>query len=393
MNPGTNTIGIVGAGSGGEAILAILLEIPGIVVKYMCDLNPEAPGFHLAKKNHIQCLTDIRLKALLEDTEVELIFEVTGKDKVFNYLQKNKLPGCNVMGSAAARVMFHMIDTQQKITTELKAYKLELAERVIERTDELETVNKELQQQVFNYQMLNEKLQEINSEKTKYLVNATHQLKAPFAAIQSYTDILQAGYADDLSDKVIAIVGKIKIRCELLSRSIREMLELANLNSCVEENIKMVDICLNELIARVIDIVEGIAESRNINIAFSKCTGNCMVKCNPDQIMTLVQVLIENAINYSDDNSNIEITLEEGLSNRVTLTVTDHGIGIASKNLKLIFKEYFRSNVAVKKSTNGTGLGLSIARRIAQIHRTDILVDSTLGEGSSFKVSFSLSKD
>jgi len=392
MDTGTNTIGIVGAGSGGAAILSILLEIPGIIVKYMCDLNPEAPGFQLAKKNNIQCVTDTGLTILLEDPEVDLIFEITGKDKVFNYLQDNKLPGCNVMGSAAARVMFHMIDTQQKITTELKAYKLELAEKVVERTDELETVNKELQQQVYSFQLLNDKLQDINDEKTKYLVNATHQLKAPFAAIQSYVDILLAGYADNLSDKVVSIVEKIKTRCELLSRSIREMLELANLNSCVEENIKMVDVCLNGLIADVIDIVEGITASRNIKFTFTKCTGNCQIKCNPDQIKTLVQVLIENAIHYSDDDSEIEVTLKEGPSTRVTLTVTDHGIGIASKNLKLIFKEYFRSNEAVKKSRSGTGLGLSIAKRIAQIHRTDILVDSTPGEGSSFKVSFSLLK-
>ena len=393
MDTGTNTIGIVGAGFGGAAILSILLEIPGIIVKYMCDLNPEAPGFQLAKKNNIQCVTDTGLAILLEDPEVDLIFEITGKDKVFNYLQDNKLPGCNVMGSAAARVMFHMIDTQQKITTELKAYKHELAERVVERTDELESVNKELQQQVYSFQLLNEKLQDINDEKTKYLVNATHQLKAPFAAIQSYVDILLAGYADNLSDKVISIVEKVKIRCELLSRSIREMLELANLNSCVEENINMEYSCLNVAVNGVIEMVSSIAEHRNIDIVFTRCTGNCITKCNPDQIKTLVQILIENAINYSNDNSSIEVSLVEGPSTRTTLTVTDHGIGIASKNLKLIFKEYFRSNAAVKKSTSGTGLGLSIAKRIAQIHRTDILVDSTPGEGSSFKVAFSLSKD
>nr|MDA3810067.1 HAMP domain-containing sensor histidine kinase [Spirochaetaceae bacterium] len=323
-----NTIGIVGAGSGGNAILANLLEIPGIKVKYICDLNPEAPGFGLAKKNNIICITDINLQLLLDDPEVELIFEITGKDSVFEYLQKNKLPGCNVMGSAASRVMFHMIDTQQKFTTELKAYKIKLADRVIERTDELEKVNKELQQQVYNYQLLNEKLEEINDQKTKYLVNATHQLKAPFAAIQSYVDILLAGYADGLSDKVVSIVGKIKTRCVLLSQSIREMLELANLNSCVEENIEMVDTCLNSVIAKVLDLVEGITESRHIKFAFTECNGDCLVRCNPNQIISLVQILVENAINYSDDGSTIEITLEEGPSTRVTLTVSDHGIGI-----------------------------------------------------------------
>jgi signal transduction histidine kinase len=393
MTLDTNTIGIVGAGAGGSAILCNLLEIPGITVKYICDINSNAQGFKLARENEIQCVTDKDLKVLLEDTDIDLIFEITGKDSVFNYLQKNKLPGCNVMGSSASKVMFHMIDTQQKITTELKAYKIKLSERVIERTDELELVNNELQQQLFSYQELNEKLQDINDEKTKYLVNATHQLKAPFAAIQSYVDILLSGYADDLSDKVENIVGKIKTRCVLLSQSIKEMLELANLNSCVEENIIMSNVCLNSLISEVIEVIEGITEARNIKILFTRCTGNCLVKCNSEQIKTLVQVLIENALNYSDNNSEVEITLKEGPSTRVTLTVTDHGIGIASKNLKLIFKEYFRSNEAVNKSRNGTGLGLSIAKKIAQIHRTDILVDSTLGEGSSFKVAFSLSKD
>ena len=386
----TNTIGIVGAGSGGKAILAILLQIPGIIIKYICDISPDAPGFRLAKKNQIQCLTGTQVNILLEDDEVELIFEITGDEKVFEYLQHNSLPGCSVMGSAAARVMFHMIDTQQQITTELKSFKSRLAEKVVERTEELEEVNRELEKQILNYQTLTEKLQEINDEKTKYLVNATHQLKAPFAAIQSYADILLAGYADDLSVKAFSIVGKIRDRCELLSRSIREMLELANLNSCVEENIEMSDVSLNELVPGVISMFDGTIESENIKIHFSRCTGNCMIKCNPYQIKTLVQVLIENAVCYSYDNSSIEVSLTEGPATRITLTVTDHGIGILPENLKLIFKEYYRSNQAVKKNRNGTGLGLSIARRIAQIHRSDIMVDSKTGEGSTFKVAFSL---
>ncbi|MDA3809849.1 MAG: HAMP domain-containing sensor histidine kinase [Spirochaetaceae bacterium] len=384
----SNTIAIVGAGTAGFSLLSILLQIPGIDVKYVSDINQNAPGLILAKRNDIEIDHDPKARKILEDPEIDMIFEVTGKEEVFNHLQNEKLPSCNIMYASMAKIIFYLLNSQQEVTRELRDYKLKLAERVIERTDELENVNIQLKEQIDLQSHLNEKLQEINNEKTKYLVNATHQLKAPFAAIESYADILIEGYADDLSEKVLKIMHKIKARCMYLSRSIKSMLELANLNSAIEENIQMEENNLIPIVEKVISSEAGILEKRKISIFFTENTDRDKILCNLNQIETLIQILVDNAINYSHENSTIEISIDHDSRERTILSITDHGIGIEEKNLSLIFKEYFRTYNAVSKYDKGTGLGLSIARKIARLHHSDVLVDSKIGKGSTFMIPF-----
>lgn len=383
-----NKVAIIGAGRAGKALLSILLQIPGLSVKYMCDIDPEAPGLILAWRNKIEVLTDENWTPVLDDRDVDMIFEVTGSDNVFKYLQEHKHPGCNIMNASMSRVIFFLLNAQQDVARELREYKLKLAERVIERTDELEKVNYQLKEQIDIEQRLNEKLQQINNEKTKYLLNATHQLKAPFAAIQSYADILLEGYSDHIGERSLAIIGKIKDRCILLSGLIRKMLELANLNSAIIENIPMKKENLIDIISLILENETGILEKRNITVDFSHSGEKEEILCNRDQIATLIEILLENAVNYSHDGSRIIINLEKDKANRLIFSISDEGIGIEEKNLSKIFNEYFRSYKAVETYENGTGLGLSIARRIAKLHNTDIMVDSTPEKGSTFIIPF-----
>ena len=383
-------IAIVGAGKGGTAILKILLQIPGVTVKYVCDRNKDSEGMILAAENGITLVYELENSPIVTDSSIDLIFEVTGSKNVFEYLQEKVSQICTVIGAAGAKVLFYLLESQQNITKELRHCKLILSEKVLERTEELEETNRELQRKVNELAELNQKLHRVNEEKTKYLVNATHQLKAPFAAVQSYSELLLNGYADDLSEKSEEIVKKIRDRCILLTNSIKEMLELANLNSFVEENLKMADENLNDIASGQVERFKPVANSRDIQLLFTPCEGKPVLTVNKKQIEALFHILIENAINYSPDNSSILIEVGCLENKRVFFSVKDHGIGIEEKNLKNIFGEYFRTNRAVRQSYNGSGLGLAIAKRIAELHRAEISVDSTPGKGSLFTVEFPL---
>lgn len=356
-------IAIVGAGKGGSAILDVLLHIQGVKVKYICDPDPKAEGIRIAAKNGITCISELYDSEIVTDKSLNLIFEATGKEEVFNYIQQHVDTNCTVIGAAGARVIYYLLDSQQKISNELQHCKMILSEKVMERTEELENSNIELQHQINEYQELNLKLQQVNDEKTKYLVNATHQLKAPFAAIQSYTELLLDGYADSLSEKAEAIVKRMKDRCMLLSRSIKEMLELANLNSFVEDNLQMKEENLNEIAAQVITSLKPVLKRENMHLNFQPSKSGNRILCNRKQIEALVQILLENAVNYSESDTQIDLLIQENETGRISLIVADRGIGIDEKNLKNIFKEYFRTNRGVKKSYNGSGLGLAIAKR------------------------------
>ncbi|MGM0366623.1 MAG: sensor histidine kinase, partial [Actinomycetota bacterium] len=244
--------------------------------------------------------------------------------------------------------------------------------------------------EMLEYEKISQKLHEINQEKTKYLLHATHQLKAPFAAIQSYVDIILEGYSGEILPSTRDIVLKIRARCELLSRVISEMLELEKLKTGEDRASDLKKINLTPIISGTVQRFMAPAEAKQIQIDYRPAEGNFYINGNERQIEILFSILIENAINYSPSGSTVRLTVKKIEGPGLYVGIEDQGIGIPEKNLDSIFNEFFRSNNAVQFHKNGTGLGLSIAREIVDIHNGSINVESKLGEGSCFSVVFKL---
>lgn len=380
-------IALIGAGNGGLALLKVLLEIPGVKIKYACDINPKAVGLIFAREHNIQCINDC--SQIIADKEVNLIFEATGNPQVFKNLSENKSPNTSLIGAGGSKIIYNLLDSYNEINQDLNEYKNNLENKIIERTEELEKANLELEKEMLAYEKISQRLQEMNNEKTKYLLYATHQLKAPFAAIQSYVDILLDGYAGQISQKTRDIILKIKERCELLSAVIKEMLELARLKSRDAVDINMEKLDIYRVISNVVKRCQIIASARDIKIDLTPKSQVFHIKGNEKQIDVLFTILIENAINYSPPNTRIEVIIKK-MDSQLYICIKDQGIGIPEKNLSKIFNEFFRSNNAVEFHNNGTGLGLSIAQEIAAIHNANIQVESVLKKGSCFSVVFQL---
>jgi len=378
------TIALIGAGNGGLALLKVLLEIPGVQIKYVCDVDSKASGFVFAKNHNIKCIADY--SEIIGDKEINLIFEATGNTKVFEDLSSKKSLKVSLIGGDGSKIIYNLLDSYNEINQNLSEHKENLELKIIERTEDLEKANANLEKEMLEYEKISQKLLELNVEKTKYLLYATHQLKAPFAAIQSYVDIVLEGYTGDISPRTKDIILKIKERCELLSNVIKEMLELSKLKSRDTGEIIFKKLDVNSLLKRVIDRFKVVANTKNIKIIFEAPAETFYIRGNESQIDVLFSVLIENAINYSPADTAVTITLKKLGSSQIYFGVKDQGIGISEKNIEKIFNEFFRSNNAVNFHGNGTGLGLSIAKEIASIHNATVQVESIINEGSVFSV-------
>ncbi len=385
-NTNEGIIALIGAGNGGLALLKVLLRIPGVKIKYVCDINPYAVGVLYAKNYNIEYVADY--KQIIKDREISLIFEATGDQGFFNSLSNEKSPNISLIGASGSMIIYQLLDSYNEINRNLNEYKINLEKKIIERTEEIEKVNIRLEKEMLEYEKISQKLQEINRAKSKYLLYATHQLKAPFAAIQSYVDIILDGYTGEIPQRTRDIVIKVKNRCELLSRVIKEMLELESLKTQSVPDLKKINI--GTIISDIIKRFKVIARSKNIAISSSQLENSLHIKGNKKQIQILFSILLENAINYSPANTVIKFIIKKMDGNQLYICVQDEGIGILEKNLGNIFNEFFRSNNAAEFHKNGTGLGLSIAKEIAEIHNTSIHVESELGKGSCFSVKFDL---
>ena len=383
-----SVIALIGAGKGGLALLKILLRIPAVKIKYVCDTDPYAVGILYAKNHDIYCTADC--DQIITDKEVNLIFEATGDPQIFKKISDNKSLKTSLIGADGSKIIFQFLDAYNEVNKDLKEYKVNLEKKIIERTEDLEVVNTQLEKEMLEYEKISQKLKEINNEKTKYLLYATHQLKAPFAAIQSYVDIILEGYTGKISPETRDIVQKIKRRCELLSRVIKEMLELEKLKSRDEIVLDLKKINISSILTYMVQQSKISAKIKKIKIDFIPIKEDLYIKGSKKQIEILFSILLENAINYSPSKSVVKIITKKIEGPRIYIGIEDQGIGIPEKNIGNVFNEFFRSNNAVDFHKNGTGLGLSVAREIINIHNASINVESVLEQGSCFSVAFKL---
>jgi two-component system sensor histidine kinase SenX3 len=104
-----------------------------------------------------------------------------------------------------------------------------------------------------------------------------------------------------------------------------------------------------------------------------------------EQLIMALHNLIDNAINYSPENTNVSVTtsIEDEI---VVTSITDQGIGIPDSEVERIFERFYRVDPARSRMTGGTGLGLSIVKHVASKHGGDIKVWSSENVGSTFSI-------
>lgn len=234
----------------------------------------------------------------------------------------------------------------------------------------------------------NRRLAASSEERARHMLETTHQLKAPFAAIHAMTQVLLGGYAGPLPPAAREVVEKIAHRCLALSRQIQEMLQLANLRSRAQSAPPRQPLDLATVAQEVVNRVEPAARLRHIRLVTR--LQPAPVTAAPDHLTMLVDNLVVNAVTYSRDGGEVEITCEPGPEpgTAARLTVRDHGLGIPADKLPHIFDDYYRTEEAVAHNRTSTGLGLAIVRQVARAEGATIEVESAPGLGTTFTVSF-----
>ena len=102
-----SVIALIGAGKGGLALIKILLRIPAVKIKYVCDTDPYAVGILYAKNHDIYCTADC--DQIINDKEVNLIFEATGDPQIFKKISENKFPKTSLIGADGSKIIFQLV--------------------------------------------------------------------------------------------------------------------------------------------------------------------------------------------------------------------------------------------------------------------------------------------
>ena len=218
----------------------------------------------------------------------------------------------------------------------------------------------------------------------EFVANVSHELKTPLTSISGFIETLQQGAAEDPEIRT-RFIDIIAIETSRLKRLIEDLLVLSDIENRKESaDTRVFDV--KEAIERTILTLDPIAEGKDVKLIYA-FDENVKIYGSPDRFRQMMVNLIENAIKYSDPGDRVWVEARK-TGDKTQVTVRDEGIGIAKEHLERLFERFYRVDKSRSTKAGGTGLGLSIVKHIAALFDAQLKVESTVGEGTTFYVTF-----
>ncbi|HEY3876580.1 MAG TPA: HAMP domain-containing sensor histidine kinase [Candidatus Kapabacteria bacterium] len=233
--------------------------------------------------------------------------------------------------------------------------------------------------------------QELDRAKSNFVATAAHELKTPIAAIKTTSVLLEDGIAGPLSDKQREMAASIQMESNRVLNLVRELLDLAKLEAGTLELHRM-PVDVETLLESAILPISMRAEEAGIAIDAAVASDVSEVDVDPNKMAWAVTNLLSNAVRYSKRGGAVDVkaTVIDGATSaaarEVWISITDHGKGIAEKDIERIFDKFVQVEEGAMGFGSGSGLGLSIAREIVLAHRGRIWATSTVGQGTTFTI-------
>jgi two-component system phosphate regulon sensor histidine kinase PhoR len=217
-----------------------------------------------------------------------------------------------------------------------------------------------------------------------FVANVSHELKTPVTSIKGFVETLLDGAMKDPFDaeRFLRIIAK---QADRLHAIIEDLLSLSKIEQSEDsDDIALQAGPLRAVLESALNTCQTIAEERNIEVTLA-CDSQLNAKINNLLFEQALVNLLDNAIKYSEPGRQVLVTAGE-VEDELTISVTDHGSGIASEHVSRIFERFYRVDRARSRKLGGTGLGLAIVKHIVQAHHGRVSVESSLGVGSTFTI-------
>lgn len=227
-------------------------------------------------------------------------------------------------------------------------------------------------------------LEKLERVRTDFVANASHELKTPITAIRGLSETILGD--EDIDMKTLRrFVDRIHSQSMRLSYLIGDLMTISRLESAGNE-VEFTLINMSELVRNAAQAAESAFEEKKQKLSFELETEEIQVNGDGENLRQLVDNLIDNAIKYTPEEGEINLTLKQQ-DEQVIFSVEDSGIGISSQYQQRVFERFYRVDKARSLSLGGTGLGLSIVKNIAEQHGGSVGLQSQPGSGSKFIVS------
>ena len=236
---------------------------------------------------------------------------------------------------------------------------------------------------------LSDQLSKIDIFRKEFIANVSHEFKTPLGLIRGYTELVEDNLTKEELEKNKKSLDIIIDETLRLDKIVKDMLMLSQM----EVGFTKLDISefdVKEIVDEVVEKLLIISSKHEIRIDLVEKYSPAIVKGDRDKIKQILMNLIDNAIQHSNDNKNIEISIQS-INNKIKVSIRDYGGGISKEDLPYVWDRFYKVDKSRKREDSGTGLGMAIVKNILMLHEAEYGIESEEGKGT--QVWFKLNKD
>ena len=235
-------------------------------------------------------------------------------------------------------------------------------------------------------------MKSLERQRQDFVANVSHELKTPLTSILGYIELAKS--PDRTIEEIRQFQEIIAIEAQHLRELIGDLLELAEIENKqkpakVEEDHKKEWVYFYQVIDEIFGQLNGYAKQEGVKLLL-EVDPEAKIEANYTRIKQLFFNLISNAIKYNKPGGYVRVGTSERSSQRGAqeVFVEDNGIGIPRAERNRIFERFYRVDKSRAKNVEGTGLGLAIVKHTANLYNASVTLESELGKGSKFTISF-----
>lgn len=224
---------------------------------------------------------------------------------------------------------------------------------------------------------------DVSRAHTDFVANASHELRTPLAAIIGYVETLADGGPSVDATATKRFLTVIEREAKRMLSLVEDLMTLSHVEAEKHDRPEeLVD--LAQLVRRVVSEVNSLPGKDRVELV--KSDARASVAGDAGQLEQVLRNLIDNALKYGAPDQPVTVSLESPELNRHVMAVADRGPGIAPEHLPHLTRRFYRTDPGRSRASGGTGLGLAIVKHIVERHRGELVIHSTLGEGTRVEV-------